>query len=107
LAEEVDQLASLVVWLFSRSPKLIDDTTEKHRLALSRIPLNPEQSALFILTPSPEVVMREDPLVRVRQEATLLPFDALLFVTRVDLVWSEQFVEEPIFRPFVLVNTIR
>ena len=62
LAEEVGQQAwfpQLRLWF-----QFVDNATEEHRVTLAGVSLDPEQSCVFVVAPSREVVMVEDPAVR-------------------------------------------
>ncbi|RSL58324.1 hypothetical protein CEP51_014088 [Fusarium floridanum] len=94
LAEEIGQAIAGFLLQF------VNDAAQQHRLALARIAFDPEQLALWIVTPSPKFVIIEDPAVRVPKQAALCSFDARLVVSRVGLAQ----VFQALLVPVVLVS---
>ena len=81
LAEKVgQQRAGFLVWQLRRGAQFVDDTAEQHGLALAGIALDPEQSALLVVTPLLKIGVAEDPAVRAFQQAALSVLDTLLVV---------------------------
>lgn len=73
LAKEVDRFVP-------RPLEIIDDAAHQHRLAFARVALDPEQLAVFTIAPLLEVVVVENPTVRVAQQAALIVFDTGLVI---------------------------
>ena len=66
--------------------QFVNNAAKQHGLAFARVALDPEQAAVGIVAPSQEVIVGEDPAVRIPQQAALGLFDACFIIAGIGRV---------------------